>query len=197
MKAGLALFDFDGTITSKDSATLFYKTLYNSPIVFVYRHLILCLPQYISYRLKLTDYIPLKRRRLQVHVGGLTEENFNRKVLEFQQMHLPSIIKNSALDRLSWHKDQGHEIWVVSASYDFLLSEWCKQMNIGLIVNITVRNQHTCIFEGEDCNFNNKVHQIRKRVNLYDYSIVYAYGDSDGDMPLLSLAHKPHFNYLK
>lgn len=197
MKAGLALFDFDGTITSKDSAKLFYKTLYNSPIVFVYRHLLFCLPQYISYRLKLTDYIPLKRRRLQVHVGGLTEDNFNRKVLEFQHVHLPSIIKNSALDRLSWHKDQGHEIWVVSASYDFLLSEWCKQMNIGLIVNITVRNQHTCIFEGEDCNFNNKVHQIRERVNLDDYSIVYAYGDSDGDMPLLSLAHKPYFNYLK
>ena len=197
MKAGLALFDFDGTITSKDSITLFYKTLYNSSIVFVYRHLLLCLPQYVSYRFKLTDYLPLKRRRLKVHVGGLTENNFNRKLLEFQHEHLPSIIKDSALDRLSWHKAQGHEIWVVSASYDFLLLEWCKQMNVGLIVNITARNQHTCIFQGEDCNFNNKVNQIRKKVNLNDYNIVYAYGDSDGDMPLLSLAHKPYLNYFK
>jgi phosphatidylglycerophosphatase C len=197
MKAGLALFDFDGTITSMDSATLFYRSLYNNPIVFVYRHIVLCFPQYISYRLKLSDYLPLKRRRLQVHVGELTEDNFKRKVLEFQQVHLPSIIKDSALNRVSWHKNQGHEIWVVSASYDFLLSEWCKQMNIGLIVNLTFRNQHTCIFEGEDCNFKNKVYQIRKRVNLNDYTTVYAYGDSDGDKALLSLAHKSYFNYFK
>jgi phosphatidylglycerophosphatase C len=196
MKAGLALFDFDGTISSMDSSMLFYKTLYNNPIIFVYRHLLLCLPQYISYRLKLTDYLPLKRRRLQIHIGPLTEDNFNRKVLEFQSRHLPSIIKKSALDRLIWHKNQGHDIWVVSASYDFLLSEWCKQLNIGLIVNITVRNQHTCIFEGEDCNFDNKARKIRLRVNLNDYKIVYAYGDSDGDKPMLTLAHRPFFNYF-
>ena len=197
MKAGLALFDFDGTITRKDSATLFYKTLYNSPIAFVYRHFLVCLPQYISYRLKLTDYLPLKRRRLQIHVGLLTEDIYNKKVLEFQHVHLPSIIKNSALDRLRWHKDQGHEIWVVSASYDFLLSEWCKQMNIGLIVNRTFRNLHSFTFEEEDCNLNNKVHQIRKRVNLDDYSTIYAYGDSEGDMPMLTLAHESYFNYFK
>ena len=70
-------------------------------------------------------------------------------------------------------------------------------MNVMLIVNLTIRNQYTFIFEREDCNFNYKVHQIRKRVNLNDYKTVYAYGDSDCDMQLWSLAHKQYFDYLK
>ncbi len=196
MKA-LALFDFDGTISNFDSTTLFYKSLYNNKIAFIYRHLFLCLPQLVAYRFNLTNYLPLKRKRLQMHIGGLTNDNFNRHLLKFQQVHLPSIIKDSAIKRINWHNNQGHDIWVVSASYDFLLTKWCEQMNIGLIVNKTVKNEHSCIFEGEDCNFSNKVQQIKKRVNLSDYNIIYAYGDSDGDKDMLKLAHESHLNFFE
>jgi phosphatidylglycerophosphatase C len=193
----LALFDFDGTISNFDSTTLFYKSLYSNRIAFIYRHIFLCLPQFVAYRFNLTSYLPLKRKRLQIHIGVLSDENFNRYLLKFQQVHLPSILKDSAIERINWHNNQGHDIWVVSASYDFLLSQWCEQMNIGLIVNKTVKNQHTCIFEGEDCNFSNKVHKIIKRINISDYNKIYAYGDSDGDKDMLELAHESHLNFFE
>jgi len=193
----LALFDFDGTISDYDSATLFYKSLYNNRFVFLYRHIFLCLPQIVAYRCNLTNYLPLKRKRLQIHIGVLSDDDFNKHLLKFQQVHLPSILKKSAIERINWHCNQGHDIWVVSASYDFLLSEWCRQLNIGLIVNKTVKKQHSCIFEGEDCNFSNKVHQIIKRINLCHYDKIYAYGDSEGDKDMLKLAHESHLNYFE
>jgi HAD superfamily hydrolase (TIGR01490 family) len=193
----LALFDFDGTISDFDSATLFYRSLYSNRIVFLYRHLFLCLPQIAAYRCSLTNYLPLKRKRLQIHIGVLSDDNFNKHLLKFQQIYLRSIIKESAIERIYWHSDQGHDVWVVSASYDFLLSDWCRRLNIGLIVNRTVKNQNSCIFEGEDCNFSNKVVQIKKRINLRQYDKVYAYGDSDGDKDMLNLAHESHLNYFE
>lgn len=193
----LALFDFDGTISNLDSTTLFYKSLYSNRFAFIYRHLFLCLPQFLAYHFNLTNYLPLKRKRLQIHIGILSDDNFNRHLLKFQQVHLPSILKESAIERINWHINQGHDIWVVSASYDFLLSQWCEKMNIGLIVNKTVKNQHTCIFDGEDCNYSNKVHQILKRINISDYNKIYAYGDSDGDKNMLELAHESHLNFFE
>ena len=95
MKSGLALFDFDGTITSADSARLFYRSLYRNKVVFLYRHIMLCLPELISYRFGWTDYLKLKRKRLQLHVGMLSDDDYKRHLLHFQQLLLPSMIKSN------------------------------------------------------------------------------------------------------
>jgi HAD superfamily hydrolase (TIGR01490 family) len=197
MKSGIALFDFDGTISNADTAKLFYKSLYIYRVTFLYRHILLCLPQFISCRFRFTSYLPLKRKRLQIHVGGLTDVKFRRYLSNFQDVILPSIIKESAMERINWHKNQGHDIWIVSASYDFLLTEWCEKLNIGLLVNKTTKHEGTCIFSDVDCNFSGKVNKIKKRLNLSEYKTIYAYGDSDGDHLMLSLAHEAHLNVFK
>jgi phosphatidylglycerophosphatase C len=196
MKAGIALFDFDGTISNADSATLFYKSLYKYRITFLFRHFLLCMPEFIKYRCGFTDYVTLKRKRLQIHVGALSEERYQNQILHFQLILLPSIVKESALKRIAWHKAQKHDIWVVSASFDFLLSNWCEQLDIMLLVNKTRKEQGNCFFEGDDCNYIGKFARIRNNIKLTDYTRVYAYGDSDGDKAMLSMAHEPHFKYF-
>jgi HAD superfamily hydrolase (TIGR01490 family) len=196
MKSGLALFDFDGTITRKDSALTFYQSIYTNRFDYLFRHIFLCLPEFILYRLGWTDYVPLKRKRLQIHVGRLTYSDYSRFLVNFHMVLLPSIIKQSALDRIDWHKSKGHEIWIVSASYDFLLSDWCNQLGLNVLYNITKKNQGNCIFEGEDCNFNGKVNQIKKNIKLSDYEKIYAYGDSEGDYAMISLAHESNLNFF-
>ncbi len=196
MKPGLALFDFDGTITKHDTAKYFYKSLYKNQFVFLFRHLILCFPEILFYRLGFCDYLPLKRKRLQIHVGRLSDVEFRRYVSDFETTILPSLIKGSALDRVNWHKAMYHDIWIVSASYDFLLSNWCEHLGLKILVNRTIKNKGNIFVIEEDCNYDVKVKQINKNIQLSDYSLIYAYGDSDGDKAMLSLAHKPHFNFF-
>ena len=192
----LALFDFDGTISSKDSTKIFYQSLYTNRLIFLFKNIFLCMPEFIAHKLGYKDYTFLKRKRLQIHVGKLSENNFKRHLFNFHHKLLPSIIKQSALERIDWHKVQGHEIWIVSASFDFLLSEWCEKLNIGLITNITFKDKDKYIFEGVDCNFDAKVYQINNKINLTNYKRIYAYGDSDGDKAMLALANEPYFNYF-
>jgi phosphatidylglycerophosphatase C len=196
MKDGLALFDFDGTISNSDSATLFYKSLYKNRIVYLFKHVLLCLPELIKYRCDFTDYMSLKRKRLQVHVGSLSQEEYENRILHFHNSILPTVIREGALKRIGWHKAKSHDVWIVSASFDFLLSNWCEELDIQLLVNRTIKAQGICLFEGDDCNFSGKVTFIKKNINLADYARIYAYGDSDGDNAMLSLAHEPYYNYF-
>jgi len=197
MKAGLALFDFDGTITYRDSAATFYASLYTYRLTYIWRHIVLCLPEFIAYRAGRTSYMTLKRKRLQVHVGHLSEVAFEHKVAHFCENILPPMIKKSALERIQWHKAAGHEVWIVSASFDFLLRDWCRQQGIGMMVNKTIKSPGFCTFPGEDCNFAGKVQQIKAHLQPEAYKTIFAYGDTDGDQAMLALAHQPYFNYFK
>jgi len=196
LKQGLALFDFDGTISNADSSSVFYKSLYKYKISYLYKHFLLCFPEFIKFRFGLIDHLPLKRKRLQIHVGALSREKYEECILHFHSNLLPSIVKESALNRIAWHKAQKHDVCIVSASYDFLLSSWCEKLELMLLVNKTRKEHKTCWFEGEDCNFNGKVKLIKKNFQLNDYIRIYAYGDSNGDKAMLSLADEPYLKYF-
>ena len=41
---------------------------------------------------------------------------------------------------------------------------------------------------GNDCNGLEKVRRIKKKYNLNKYAKIYAYGDTEGDKPMLDIA---------
>ena len=77
---------------------------------------------------------------------------------------------------------------------DIILKDWCNSLNIELITNYLDPNIKT--FIGQDCNYNVKVSMLNERVDLSGYKFIFAYGDTEGDIPMLNLAHSKFYKYF-
>ncbi len=191
----LALFDFDGTLTYKDSFTAFLKSTC-SPIIFYWRYYALCLPALLAYKRKKIDTQTLKSARVDAFLCHLPADILEQKIEFFTENILPNLVKKSGLARIKWHLQEGHRIVIVSASFDFLLKNWCEKLDIELITNTLAHNPDgtiTSVFLNADCNYHEKTNRIKSYLNISDYTEIYAYGDTDGDKPMLALAQHPHF----
>jgi phosphatidylglycerophosphatase C len=192
----LVLFDFDGTITSKDSSDTFYKFLYNSPVHFIFNNYFFCFRLLILLKIKLISYIILKKKRLLIHTSKIDENKLLTISEKFRTTELQKILIPAALDKIQWHKNQGHEIWIISASYDFILEKWAQENQLNLITNKTTYLNNKRLLCNNDINFEEKLVQIKKVINLNEYSEIYAYGDSEGDKKMLEIATKRYYKYF-
>jgi phosphatidylglycerophosphatase C len=188
MKKTIALFDFDGTITTIDSTKAFYKFLYKSKFQYFLYNYIYCFWVIILLKLRLINYLFLKKYRLNIHTSRFSENEFNQLNREFHIKIFNSLLNPKALKKIQWHENLGHDVWIISASYDFLLTQWSKNNNYNLITNKTEIKQGSRIMLGKDVNFDAKLEYLRLQINLDNYSKIYAYGDSEGDISMLSVA---------
>ena len=196
VKKTLVLFDFDGTITYKDSADSFYKFLYNSPLLFIFKNYFLCFRLIILLKMKLISYIILKKKRLLIHTSKIDTNKLLAISEKFRNTEFQKILIPAALDKIQWHKNEGHEIWIISASYDFILEKWAQENQINLITNKTIYLDKKRLLINNDINFEEKLIHIKKAINLNEYFEIYAYGDSEGDKNMLEIATKRYYKYF-
>lgn len=189
----LVLFDFDGTLTRKD--TLFEIIKYIKGKSSFYRG-ILCLSPFLSlYQLKLISAKKTKERMLKYFFKGMEYDIFIEKCNGFGKDILPSLIKNDALKALNNHKLSGHDIYIVSASAEEWLKVWCHDKGISCIATrLEVKeNKLTGKINGKNCNGMEKVNRIRETIDLSLYQNIVVYGDTQGDKPMLQLATEAHY----
>ncbi|MGM7311760.1 HAD-IB family phosphatase, partial [Acinetobacter baumannii] len=116
---------------------------------------------------------------------------------EFAKKVIPSCIRENALERILWHKQQGDQVVVVSASLSVYLESWCKSLDLDVICNqLEIDNGILtgCFIDG-DCGYLEKVNRIKNKYDLTQYSIIYAYGDTPNDYAMLELAHRKYYKW--
>lgn len=186
----LALFDFDGTLTFKDSLADFIAyAVGRSRLVSGAAFLS---PFLAAYALKIMDNGQAKRKVLSHFFAGWREDVLEAAGKAYALERLPKILRDKGIDRLYWHLDQGHDVAIVSASPEVWLRAWTENMGIGLIgTSLEVKDGRiTGNYQGRNCHGEEKVRRIKERYPLEEYDIVYAYGDTSGDTPMLGLAHE-------
>lgn len=193
----LALFDFDGTITREDTYMEFFKFAFGRPRL--YAGAILLFPWIALYFLHLVPAGRLKEIMISHFFKNRDAGEFARMAEEFALGKMSACVKDSALARIAWHKEQGHEVAVVSASLTHWLAPWCRKYNLELIATeLEVKdNRITGKLATPNCNGPEKVNRIRQRFHLDSYIYIYAYGNSSGDKPMLALSHEPYYNNFK
>lgn len=193
MKKGIAFFDFDGTITNKDSLAEIIRFIHGDLRFFA--GVSLTAPLILGFTLGLYDRQRSKEALLKHFFGGMDEQQLKEYCTSFAQKIIPSIIRPGAIEKLQWHKEQEHEIVLVSASAENWLQDWChsQQMHC-LATKLEISNGViTGKIIGKNCHGEEKVNRIRQRFDLALYETVFAYGDSEGDKPMLMLAQHPHY----
>lgn len=193
----LALFDFDGTITRRDS--FFDFLLYTYGAARCALGLVLLGPMMARYLLKLVPNWKAKEAVFRYFLRGMTVEGLERAGDRYSRERLDAIIRNEARERIAWHRERGHRIIVVSASVDVWMREWCGRYGMDIIGTRleSERGRLTGRILGANCQGAEKARRIREALNPEDFEHIYAYGNSRGDAEMLSLAHERYYNWVR
>jgi HAD superfamily hydrolase (TIGR01490 family) len=189
----LALFDFDGTISTSDTWTPFMRLAVRPARLAVARGLLF--PVAIAYKL---DVLSASRgRQIAIRLGfqGDGAARVRECGVDYARKALPRTIRTSALERVDWHRSRGDEVVVVSAALEMYLGPWCHAHGLAHICTTLEEKDGrlTGKYVDGDCCGAEKVRRIRARYDLSRYTRVYAYGDSAEDREMLELAHSKFY----
>ena len=184
----IAFFDFDGTITKKDSTAKFIR-YFVGDIAFI-KGVIILLPFIIAYKIKILSNNEIKKKLVTYFFKDIDIKDFTEKAREFSLNMIDPIIRKKALDRILWHKKNGDELVIVSASINLWLLPWCEKNNIRLIATEleVINNRITGNLISNNCYGPEKVKRILESYNLSNYTCIYSYGNSRGDYEMLEIA---------
>jgi HAD superfamily hydrolase (TIGR01490 family) len=189
----VALFDFDGTITTDDSLIKFIRFVIGDAKFTI--GMVVLSPMLTAYKLKLIPNYKAKQYMLSYFFKGMSEEKFMKVANEYSLKHIDTILRPKAMEKIAWHKEQGHKIVIVSASIECWLKPWCDKNNLDLIATkLQIKDGIvTGKFLTKNCHGIEKANRVQEQYNLDDYDHIYAYGDSRGDKELLALADESFY----
>jgi phosphatidylglycerophosphatase C len=185
----IAVFDFDGTLTHRDSLLPFLKNLVG--LNKFLRGLLLKSPILIAYFLKFISNHQAKEALLTYFLSGRSHSELQLFSAQFVQQQLPHLLKSEAINRLHWHQEQGHFIVIVSASLELYLAPWAQTVGIPLVVGTQLQVLDDVVtgnIQGENCYGAEKIKRLNMALGTLSHYCIYAYGDSKGDRELLSHA---------
>ena len=193
----LALFDFDGTITTKGTFPDFMRFAVVPAKCAVGN--ILFAPRVLGYKLGFISGSDIRTRVTRFGFRGVAADEVRRAGHEFARDVLPDLLRPSAMEKIQWHKNQGDVVVIVSGAFDVYLSPWCVQHQLHLICSQleVVDGTLTGRYRGEQCVNAEKSRRVREKYDLEKFLKVYAYGDTKEDMDMLNLATERYFRWEK
>ncbi|HEY0679698.1 MAG TPA: HAD family hydrolase [Chitinophagaceae bacterium] len=187
MKRLIAFFDFDGTITTRD--TLLEIIKYHKGSSRFYAGFLLNAPYILAWKLGLIPNYAAKERIMRHFFSGMPIQDFQSGCDSFAKDVLPGLLRPKALLEIKRLQELGAEIVIVSASPGQWSELWRKQVGVqSLATKLAVNGTKlTGRFDGKNCHGEEKVNRIREAYDLSMYDEIYCYGDTPGDKPMLKL----------
>lgn len=184
----LVLFDFDGTITTKDTLFDFIRYAVGTQ-VFILK-LFLIAPVLLLYVIKCIPNWKAKQIVLRQYFGGWDYQSFSVCAKRYATERLPHLIRDIALNTIHSHIINNDKVVIVSASVEEWIKPWCQNYGIETIATRleVVDGKLTGNFKDKNCYGKEKVLQVKRHYDLNAFSTIYAYGDSKGDREILGLA---------
>ncbi|WP_233198608.1 MULTISPECIES: HAD-IB family hydrolase [Luteimonas] len=187
-RGDLALFDFDGTITTRETFPDFLhraipprrKTL----------GLLLFAPLVVGYRLGLVPVHALRAALVRYAFRGVARAHVDAAGAAFASDVLPSLVRPEMQARIDWHRARGDTVVVVSGGFDVYVGPWCAAQGVDWLCSSLAdrAGRLTGRYAGAQCVADEKVRRVSARYDLSRYAAVHAYGDTHEDLALLALA---------
>ena len=193
----LSLYDFDGTITRKDSLFLFLKFSV-SPGKWISGLLIFSIP-FVLAKLGLLSRNVVKERFISYFLKGHSKESLQEKAVKFLERLLDNnIFRPSALESIESAKELG-EVSIVTASLEIWMNLIASHLGVELIATNSAFKEgyFTGKFHGPNCNYEEKPIRVIAKYDLESYDKVIYYGDSKGDLAMKPIVHDFHLNKFK
>ncbi|RSZ47434.1 MULTISPECIES: HAD family hydrolase [unclassified Variovorax] len=188
----LAAFDFDGTITTRDSLQDFVRGVAGRAgfAAGVARSA----PWLFGAWTGACDRGVAKAHFLSATLGGMTRHELEEAARNFAARELPALVRPEMLERVQEHKRLGHRLVLISASPSIYLRPWAAQAGFDAVLATElefVGERFSGRLASANCWGPEKVRRLREWLAGEQPAVLYAYGDSRGDRELLALADRP------
>jgi len=188
----LAAFDFDGTMTRRDTLVPFLVSVAGRRSVSV--ALASESAPLARAAIGRGDRDSAKERVLQRVLGGCSYSEITAAGRAFGAAVARSGVTSAARDRISWHRREGHEVVIVSASLDVYLDEVARALGVEHVLSSRLEVDPELICTGRLVGGNCRGAEKAKRLQALcgdDDVHLWAYGNSRGDDKMLALADHP------
>ncbi len=194
----IAAFDFDGTLTTRDTFMPFALFIVG-PGKWLWT-LFLLIPSVFQFLFRIITRQELKERAITLFLQNMPYHELEEAGKEFAAEIIPKLLKKNAMNRLKWHLEQDHHVILISASPEVYLHPWAKMMGIhnvcGSRLELDNQGHVTGKLMGLNCRAEEKVKRLKELMgNEKEYEL-YAYGNSRGDKELLAYADHRYFRKI-
>ena len=186
-------FDFDGTLTTKDTLLEFIRYACGSwPFAVGFLRYA---PLLVLMKLGLYPNYKAKQRVFAHFFRGMSLADFDKRCRDFANNNR-HLLRPQGIKALEQAVAKGNDVLVVSASIDNWVRPFFEGDRIPIIVGTQIEVENGLLtgrFLTRNCYGQEKVNRI---LALYPHRNEYyltAYGDSRGDKELLAFADESHF----
>ena len=188
MKNRIAFFDFDGTITTRDTlleVIKFFKGNFKFYLGFIINS-----PFVAAWKTGIISNQAAKEKVLQYFFRSVPVKAFQQRCDEFATTRVPLLIRPKAMQEIEKLRTAGVTVVIVSASAENWIQQWCNLHNLQFIATKlqVEKDLLTGKIDGHNCHGEEKVNRINAAFDLSLYNEIYCYGDTKGDKPMLGLA---------
>ena len=183
----IAFFDFDGTLTTRDSFLAFVRFARGRAAY--WRGLVRLGFRIGRFYLGRYPNDQLKADFFSYFFGGMPEAELLRLGEDFAARELPRLCRPALVARLGWHRAQGHAVVVLTASSPIWLAGWCRAQQVQLVGTAfeVQHGRYTGRLAGPNCHGERKLQLVAELLAGRAYTETYGYGNLPDDAPFLSL----------
>lgn len=186
---GIVAFDFDGTLTARDSFNAFLRWRSGRA------RFVRLIPEALAYAGH-RDRGRIKAAAVRVFLGGVPREEVEADADAFTEAAWARLMRPDALERWRAHQAAGDVCVIVTASPELTVAPFARRLGADRLLGTPLVFSESGRVVGmdavENCRGEEKVHRLRA-VFGDDVRLSAAYGDTSGDREMLAIAEQPGF----
>lgn len=198
MKNIVAFFDIDGTIFRNSLMIEHFRTLIKFEIIdpaIWYTKIKKVYKEWETRYGDFEEYLEVIAKAYLDSLKGVDKsymEIIASKVIELNG----DMVYKYSRDRIEWHKKQGHKVFFISGSPDFLVSKMAEKYGAdeyrGTLYRVDKKNRFTgeILRMWDSVSKQKVIDELIKKYNV-DLSNSYSYGDTTGDLSMLRMVGNP------
>lgn len=198
MKNIVAFFDIDGTLFRNSLMIEHFQKLMTYEVIDPAIWYTKVKKVYLEWERRFGDFEQYLEILAEVYLEEL--KGVDKSYIEFIASHViesnGDMVYKYSRDQIEWHKSQGHKVFFVSGSPDFLVSKMAEKYEVteyrGTLYKVDNENKFTGeIVRMWDSESKQKV--INELITKYNVDLEnsYAYGDTTGDLSMLRMIGNP------
>jgi len=192
----LSVFDFDGTLTKRDSFVPFLRFAFGKR-VFARRMMRLVIPTLRCFGRRVTRD-ELKGILIKTFLTGVEAKWIEQKASEFCEKYFSRMMRPSGLIAVATQIHSGAIVTICSASPSIVLKPFADRLGIRLIsTDLEVKDGVlTGNIDGQNCRCAQKVVRLTAEYGPLSDWYLRAWGDTRGDYEMLAVAQEPHWRHF-
>ncbi|HSH35967.1 HAD-IB family hydrolase [Schnuerera sp.] len=198
MKNVAAFFDIDGTLFRNSLMIQHFKKLIKYEVIDPSIWYNKVKSVYEEWEKRYGDFEHYLETLAEVYIDEL--KGVNKSYIEFIASQVINVngdmVYKYSRDQIEWHKSQGHKVFFISGSPDFLVCKMAEKYGATEYRGTTYIVDDDNNFTGEIIKMwdsENKQRILDEFLSKYDVDLdnSYAYGDTTGDLSMLKMVGNP------